>query len=508
LQVPGDPLRIRSFRHGDVAALKAVADRLGVVSLIDKHLSHPVGRTLLLGALNRAVQPRSKRGWAAWAASTSLSHLFPGLQIEKLSSQFFWNQMDCVSLDALRKIEGELCATVVRELGIKLDTLFYDTTNFFTYIASTNTRPKLPQRGKSKQKRTDLRLFGLALLVSRDGQLPLCSEVYEGNKVDSKLFPDALSRIRQRLAELSVDLEQITLVYDKGNLSKQNQALMDEAPVGYVASLVPGAQRELIAEANARLETVVLSGGDGVPLYRTRRLVWGQERTLVVLVSERLRQGQLRGLAQHLDKARRRLRQLQQELESPRALPRRRAVIERQVEEALRGQFLRQVLRVRLQTVSPGRHRLTVFEDPEALRYLAEEFFGRRVLMTDRHDWTSAEIVEAYRGQSEAERAFRDLKNPYHLAVRPTFHWTDQKLQVHTFCCVLGYLLVKLLEIKARQSVGYRGSPGDLLERLASVRQVTLLEAPEGRGRPRVRTQLEMLDPEIEPLARALNAVG
>ncbi len=135
-------------------------------------------------------------------------------------------------------------------------------------------------------------------------------------------------------------------------------------------------------------------------------------------------------------------------------------------------------------------------EDPEALRYLAEEFFGRRVLMTDRHDWTSAEIVEAYRGQSEAERAFRDLKNPYHLAVRPTFHWTDQKLQVHTFCCVLGYLLVKLLEIKARQSVGYRRSPGDLLERLASVRQVTMLEAPEGRGRPRVRTQLEMLDPE------------
>ncbi len=91
---------------------------------------------------------------------------------------------------------------------------------------------------------------------------------------------------------------------------------------------------------------------------------------------------------------------MQQEREFPRALPRRRAVIERQVEEALRGQFLRQVLRVRLQTVSPGRHLRTVFEDPEALRHLAGEFFGRRVLMTDRHDWTSAEIVEACRGQS------------------------------------------------------------------------------------------------------------
>ena len=67
-------------------------------------------------------------------------------------------------------------------------------------------------------------MFGLALLVSRDGQMPLCSQVYEGNKVDSKLFPDSLSRIRERLAELSVDLEELTVVYDKGNLSKANQA--------------------------------------------------------------------------------------------------------------------------------------------------------------------------------------------------------------------------------------------------------------------------------------------
>jgi len=120
--------------------------------------------------------------------------------------------------------------TVVRELDLDLDTLFYDTTNFFTYIASTNTKSKLAQRGKSKQKRSDLRLFGLALLVSRDRQIPLCSQVYEGNQVDARLFPHALSRIRQRLAELSVDLEQLTVVYDKGNLSKANQALVDEGP--------------------------------------------------------------------------------------------------------------------------------------------------------------------------------------------------------------------------------------------------------------------------------------
>jgi transposase len=258
LAAPSGRFPIRSFQHGDVAALTAAAQRLGIVSLIDRHVPRQphrvpsVGTTLLLGALNRAIRPRSKRGWAAWAAETSLPRLFPGLKPSTLTSQFFWDQMNAVSLEALTAIENELTRTVVRELGIQLDTLFYDTTNFFTYIASTNTRPKLPQRGHSKQKRADLRLFSLALLVSRDGQIPLSSQVYEGNKVDAKLFPESLSRIRQRLAALALDLDEITVVYDKGNLSKANQALVDEAPFGYVASLTPAHHRELLAIPCAR----------------------------------------------------------------------------------------------------------------------------------------------------------------------------------------------------------------------------------------------------------------
>ena len=233
LEAPAGRLPIRSFQHGDVAALKAAADRLGVVSIIDKHVSKQrcglsVGTTLLLGALNRAVRPRSKRAWAAWAAKTSLHRLFPALKPAKLTSQFFWDQMDCVSPKALQAIERDLTKAVVRKLGIELDTLFYDTTNFFTYIASTNSRPKLPQRGRSKQKRSDLRLFGLALLVSRDGQIPLCSQIYEGNKIDSKLFPESLSLIRQRLADLSADIQELTIVYDKGSMSKVNQAAVDK----------------------------------------------------------------------------------------------------------------------------------------------------------------------------------------------------------------------------------------------------------------------------------------
>ena len=144
LEAPSGELRIRSFQHGDVAALKAAADRLGVVSIIDRHVGRrarklSVGTTLLLAALNRAIRPRSKRAWAAWACQTSLARLFPKLKPETLTSQFFWDQMDCVQVEALQAIEDDLTKVVVEHSGVQLDTLFYDATNFFTYIASTTT---------------------------------------------------------------------------------------------------------------------------------------------------------------------------------------------------------------------------------------------------------------------------------------------------------------------------------------------------------------------------------
>jgi len=360
LEEPTGRLRIRSFQHGDVAALKAAADRLGVVSI-------SVGTTLLLGALNRAVRPRSKRGWSAWASKTSLHRLFPGLKPEGLTSQFFWDQMDCVSLEALQAIEGELTEVVVRKLGVELDTLFYDTTNFFTYIASTNDRATLPQRGRSKQKRADLRLFGLALLVSRDGQIPLCSQVYEGNKVDSKLFPDSLSRIRKRLADLSVDIQELTVVYDKGNLSKANQATVDEAPFGYVASLTPTHHPQLMRIPVKRYSPLPKGSRlEGVPALRLAHEVWGAERTVVLFISEQLRDGQIRGLEQHLTKRLKALAQWKEQLAKPRSGPRSEESAAKRIDDLLKGQFLREVLHIEYHPQRQGAERLDYWIDENA----------------------------------------------------------------------------------------------------------------------------------------------
>ena len=511
LNAPAGRLSVRSFQHGDVAALKAAADRLGVVSIIDRHLPGQSGRrpsvgtTLLLAALNRAVKPRSKRGWVTWAATTSLDRIFPGLKVKSLTSQFFWDQMDQVPLDALRSIEGELTRTVVRELGLDLDTLFYDTTNFFTYIASTNARPKLAQRGRSKQKRSDLRLFGLALLVSREGQIPLCSHVYQGNQADSRLFPDSLSRIRERLAELSVDLDQLTVVYDKGNLSKANQALVDETPFGYVASLTPAHHRDLMAIGLDRYRPLPEgSRVEGVPVYRCRHEVWGAERTVVLFVSERLRAGQIRGLRQHLEKRIKALAQWQEQLAKPRSGSRSEPSVRRRIDRLLSGQHLSEVLHIEYDAHRQGGDRLQYWVDEGALRHLETEVFGKRIVATNRDEWSTEDILLAYRGQSQVEAVFRQLKDDEHLALRPQYHWTDQKIHVHAFICLLALLLARLVEHQAR-GLGHREGLSALLELLGSIRLALMLH-PSGKkgGRPRADWQLEVVDQDTADLFRAL----
>ena len=95
---------------------------------------------------------------------------------------------------------------------------------------------------------------------------------------------------------------------------------------------------------------------------------------------------------------------------------------------------------------------------------------GLRVLMTDRHDWDTVDIIKAYYGQSMIEHAFRNLKNPYHLALKPQFHWTDQKIKVHFFICVLGYLLASIVWHQAKVHAQFKGTLDTLLDTLNNIK--------------------------------------
>ena len=517
-----DALQIRSRSHGAVAAAWAMAGELDLAGTIDRHLrasgrrlrtgmgkdgGHPVrndgltvGESLTLAAVGRACHATSKRGFAEWAATTTLGELAGVKDVRRLTSQHFWDQMDQVPVESLAPMEQELVARVLERFPLPVDTLLFDATNFFTFIASTNTRATLPARGHNKQKRDDLRQVGVALLCSRHGGIPLWHQTYGGQVADAKCFAQALPAFRQRIVELGRQVESLTLVYDKGNVSRENQGRVDASKFHYVTGLTAASQAELVSQANAKLAPVVLGNGEQVQAYRTPCKIWGVERTAVVLVSERLRQGQMRGILQHVASAEQWLSTLQETLRRGRQ-KRDRTRIQRDIETRLQGrQRLSEVLHVELSGQDPHL-RLTYRFDQQAFETLAAESLGRIVLITDRAAWSTAEIIGAYHGQSGIEAVFAHLKDPIHLALRPQFHWTDQKLHVHVFTCVVGYLLSRALFLRASQAQAPYASMEALLDALAEVRRVTIARpSPTGKGRMKVTTQLETNDPILTPL--------
>jgi len=509
---------VRSTSHGDVFVLLRMAEELRVASAIDEALSTRLsgeaprlsgltpGQSCVLIAIGRACHPTSKMGWGGWARDTSLPELL-GLHLPDLTSQFFWEQMDRIPTDVLPGIEQRLAARALQLQGEDVDLLLYDATNFFTYIASDNGRCDLPQRGKNKQKRSDLRQVGLALLVSRHAKIPLWHQVYRGNRTDVSLFPEVLTCLRKRIAALASDVTQVTLVYDRGNnASKANQAAVDDCEFHYVAALTPTNHAKLIVEANASLQPVEVRPGEMVQAWRSRREIWGAERTVVVFVSELLREGQIRGLHQHLDKRMKRLSELSGALANPRARRRKRDKLDQQIERILSGQYMARVLKVDVEQREPGRYRIDYGIDTDAYDELLNHEFGRRILISDQHDWSTAEIMVAYRGQTDVEESFKILKDPFHLAFRPQYHWTDQKIEVHAFCCVLAYLLVRLVHTRALERTSFGGTTRSLMDLLGQVRRATVLDKVPGKsGRPRVRTVIDQPDdPLLDELVSAL----
>ncbi len=512
----GERLKVKSHSHGAVAALLVVARNLDVVGVINRYVHSQraywpdkplrnnltVGATLLLAGIGRVCMPTSKRGWWSWAQTASLEYLLR-LSFSKVDSQHFWDQMDCMPEDAIEKAELDLLRNLQQHYDLGDDTLFYDTTNFYTFVDTQNTRCDIAQRGRNKQKRNDLRQVGLALVVTRRDFIPLFHHTYRGNMSDATVFRQVVGRIKRRMNDLNMDLEKHTLVFDRGCNSKQNLALVARLKLHYVGALTPSQHVDLIQDAEANSVPVSI-GGKTLSLYRDKRVIWGTERTVVVFISEKLKAGQLRGIYQALKNRKRLLGKIQRSLANPRAKRRTREQLAGTIDRLLRGQFMEDLLVYDLAELGDGHFSMTYRTNKEKLDQL-EDKLGFRILMTDRHAWDSEAIVAALHGQSTVEQAFKNIKNPYHLAVTPEFHWTDQKIRVHYFSCVLGYLLASLIWREARMKANFTGTLDTLLDTLNDIRLTTFLEMSGKRGTPKAMRQIEEMTDDQSRLMDSLN---
>ena len=501
------PARTRHLAFGDVAAAWEVMDRLDVIGLIDavvgtrrSDAGASIGAYLALAALNRVVAPRSKLGFAAWWKTTAADR-FLRIRATALDHRRFWDAMHTITVEQLAQVEQQLAVRMIETFNLDISALALDMTNFATYIDTTNDKAPIAQRGKAKQKRTDLRLVGLGLVVTRDGGVPLVAHAYPGNRPDVTQFATMIDLLTARHAALADQTDQtdqtdsadaptpaqITVVFDAGQNSVANFAHLTSTGLAFVGSIPPSDCPDLLALPATSRRIVDADRFEALSAVETRRSVYGTERRVILTHSPTLHAAQRIGFAQTLAKALAKLTELSETL--ARGKTRRPAVkVKAQIAAITADPWLRRVLHCELTGATPAEHRLTVTVDEKAQDALEAEVFGKRILITNREQWPVAEVVAAYRSQSEVEFSFRQLKDPHVVSFSPMHHWTEHNIRVHTFTCILALQIAHLIRREAARAELHL-SVRELLDQLAGI-QETVLIYPSTGGRPKARRML------------------
>jgi transposase len=509
-------------QFGAVAAIYDISKRWGMVEIIDsvsekRNQGLSVGHYILIAAINRCVSPKSKSKIADWFWNTPLRRWLPVTDKRTLASQRFWDNMALLDTSTIREAEKKLTRALIQVFNIDTRCLLYDTTNFITHIDTFNEENTLAQRGKAKQGGGKFRIIGLALLVSSDFHIPLFHEAYPGNNPDCKEFDSVVDRLVERYKVLSQAVENITLVFDKGNNSKNNFDRLETTPYHFVGSLKlnDNGVEELLDISLQDFKQMTCPRLQGVRAYRLQRNIFGYLRTVVITYNEELfltqsqtvlrearkRTVNLKALAITLS------RWLSGDIKNGKK-PTIKSVQDK-VKDILKGQYMDLIIKTDITLVNEFPV-LSYSVDHKEMEQLSRKRLGKTILFTDNNSWTDEEIILAYRGQYRIEKAFETMKNPHFVSWSPMWHWTDHNVRVHAFYCVLALTLVSLLQRELYQQ-GFHFSIPKLIDLLSNISEVVMVkyknkktkstkqgkEKEGARARGRGRQDIHEAEPQI-----------
>lgn len=482
----GAPERSRHLAFGEVAAVWATLERLGVAGLaneaVGKRTGTPIGTYLAVAVLHRITGPTAELAdW--WGTTAAPRFVRPRLPASTWDSARLWQRLDRLSVAQLEQIEAGLCS-VVREIAGDGPALAVDVPGFATFVASADPLAT---------GRSNATLAGLGLIVTGDGAIPLISRAYRRDVPVVASFGALADQLGDRHRRLSGS-DDVTLVFDTGQHSQLNLA----SGPHFVGALPPGDHPELLSRPATARRAVDPRRFPGLTALDTRATVLGISRRVILTHSATLHAAQARGLAQALSTATRQLDGLAAGLAAGTYRQSRDEVLS-EIARITRVPRIDRVLSTRITGTSGMRLEWRIDEGARAR--LAQEVFGKQLLVTDHDDWSVADVVTAYRARYHLDSTFRQLSDPYvagPAAGRSRWYWTDHRIAVYGLICVIAAAVTHLMRWEADKA-GLDLSVRELLEHLSGI-QETLLRYPSTGGRPRTRRVLTDRDPHQQHL--------
>jgi len=479
-------IKLKSFQYGKTAALLSISEELNFIDIVNKHTNKKklegltVGEYLILNIIGRCDGALSENSMQKWFDKSSLNILwkFP----HKLTCQNFLNHYKYIDHETSKKIEDDLCKILI-EKGMTPKMLFLDETNWFNYIEKGE---ELPQNGNNKQYRNHMKQVCMGLAVSEDN-IPFMHEVYEGNKHDSKIFPELLDALTERLTNLEITTEDMILVFDKGNNSQVNiENVLSKIHI--VASAKHNQAEELLnipLENYKHLYTNPQS--NKIYGYRTKYEFFDKEFTTVVLYNEASYKKQKISYEERKGKIWDKLEDLKRRLASNRGKERDKSSVEREYNGFIYKDFI-SVFGHEVGEIPQGMKKPSlkfwIEEEVEKKRYAG---FGKTIVFTDLHNWHSGKIAKIYNQKYLVEDDFKLLNDVLLVPVGPLNHHKDFNIRTHIFLCIIGMIFYRYLAWKCKH-------PGLSLKRIVEELEGIRVTLVQGKTGGKVEMVVEEMD--------------
>ena len=495
---------IKSYIHGSTHALLKIVNKLGIEGILDEcfepRTRDGVKRSLslILIAIARMCAPGSKDSFPDWVKQTTLPDELSIIKHGNLNCNHFWDQMDGIPIEALQEAENKIVERIFDMYDIKLDKLAIDFSNYFTYISTSNTRNTLTKRNKNnKQKRSDLRQFQYAVVTTKEFTIPLYSYVYSGKDNDKTAFKNYIENLKGRIP--NYESPDLTFIFDGGGTSKDN---LKEVPY-YICRFSLSCCKELYDKELD--ETITLGKHKEINCKRLRKKIWDEDRTGILTFSDKLYKGQVAGLELNISKTIEDIKNQNIQLSNPkkRIDTTKDKFIVRVAEKILNRDHMSDVFNIIYNVDKNDKVETIEYEIKEdVVSEIKEKYFGKKMIITNRHDWTTEEILQAYFDQDAIEGIFKDSKAEEFIGFTPQFHWTDQKMIVNMFCSTLGLQLLGVLN-KELTDKGIKVTNKKLMATTERIREAWIKE----KNSNIVKKQMEEMDDLEEKIWEAIKTI-
>jgi hypothetical protein len=400
------------LRHGDVAAVWAMAQGLGLPGILgEPGRMRDIAMALIIA---RVCHPASKAAQALWWRDTTLG---VDLGLTDVSTDEVYAAMDWLA-GRQEEIENALAARYLSDPGVNPNMLvMYDLSS--TWVEGSHC--ELAAYGYSRDKKRGKAQIEFALVTNPDG-LPVAVRVFAGNTADPTSFTAAIAAVTEQFS-----MGRAVMVGDRGMVTGTKITAMREMEgVEWIGAL-KHAQIAALASDDGPLQ-LTLFDEEGLavidhPDYPGERLI-ACRNPFAAKHQAAKRERLVKATLEDLDKVSDRV--AKGTLRAAKAIG--LAV----------GRVIDKYHVAKLVTVEIDSGRMVHGRNQPAITAEAalDGIYVLRTSLTDQ-DMDTGDVLGSYKHLSRIEQDFRAIKSAESIKVRPIWHHRTDRVKAHLLICML-----------------------------------------------------------------------